>query len=104
MPPQPVDIAALCAGKKVVIFGLPGAFTPTCSGSHVPGYLKNYDALKAKGVDAIVCMAVNYMEDGTLPQKPAINAFHKAATAVIGDGGVRVGGDTLLISARVADG
>ena len=59
MPPQPVDIAALCAGKKVVIFGLPGAFTPTCSGSHVPGYLKNFDALKAKGVDAIVCMAVN---------------------------------------------
>ena len=59
MPPAPVDIAALAAGKKIVIFGLPGAFTPTCSGSHVPGYLKNYDALKAKGVDAIVCMAVN---------------------------------------------
>ena len=59
MPPQPVDIAALAAGKKIVIFGLPGAFTPTCSSAHVPGYLKNFDALKAKGVDAIVCMAVN---------------------------------------------
>jgi glutaredoxin/glutathione-dependent peroxiredoxin len=59
MPPQPVDMAALTAGKKVVIFGLPGAFTPTCSGSHVPSYIKNYDALKAKGVDTIVCMAVN---------------------------------------------
>lgn len=59
MPPGPVDIAALAAGKKIVIFGLPGAYTPTCSSAHVPGYLKNYDALKAKGVDAIVCMAVN---------------------------------------------
>jgi glutaredoxin/glutathione-dependent peroxiredoxin len=59
MPPQPVDMAALTAGKKVVIFGLPGAFTPTCSGSHVPSYIKQYDALKAKGVDEIVCMAVN---------------------------------------------
>lgn len=59
MPPQPVDIQALCAGKRVVIFGLPGAYTPTCSSQHVPGYLKHHDALKAKGVDAIVCMAVN---------------------------------------------
>jgi glutaredoxin/glutathione-dependent peroxiredoxin len=59
MPPMPVDIAALAAGKKIVIFGLPGAFTPTCSAQHVPGYVKNYDALKAKGVDEIVCMAVN---------------------------------------------
>ncbi len=59
VPPQPVDVAALTAGKKVVIFGLPGAFTPTCSGSHVPGYLKHFDALKAKGVDTIVCMAAN---------------------------------------------
>ena len=59
MPPMPVDIAALAAGKKIVIFGLPGAFTPTCSAQHVPGYVKNFDALKAKGVDEIVCMAVN---------------------------------------------
>ncbi|MCS6996496.1 MAG: peroxiredoxin [Casimicrobiaceae bacterium] len=59
LPPQPVDIQALCKGKKVVIFGLPGAFTPTCSAAHVPGYLKHYEALKAKGVDTIVCMAVN---------------------------------------------
>jgi len=59
MPPQPVDIAAFAAGKKIVIFGLPGAFTPTCSSAHVPGYLKNLDALKGKGVDAVVCMAVN---------------------------------------------
>ena len=59
LPPTPVDIAALAAGKKIVIFGLPGAFTPTCSAQHVPSYVKNYEALKAKGVDEIVCMAVN---------------------------------------------
>jgi Peroxiredoxin len=59
LPPQPVDMQTLCAGKKVVIFGLPGAYTPTCSAAHVPGYLKHYDQLKAKGVDTIVCMAVN---------------------------------------------
>jgi glutaredoxin/glutathione-dependent peroxiredoxin len=59
MPPQPVDMAALAAGKKIVIFGLPGAFTPTCSAQHVPSYLKNFAALKAKGVDEIICMAAN---------------------------------------------
>ena len=59
MPPTPVDMNAFAAGKKVVIFGLPGAYTPTCSAQHVPGYLKHLDALKAKGVDAIACMSVN---------------------------------------------
>ena len=59
MPPTPVDIAALAAGKKIVIFGVPGAFTPTCSAQHVPSYVKNFDALNANGVDEIVCMAVN---------------------------------------------
>jgi len=59
LPPEPVDIRALSAGRKLVIFGLPGAYTPTCSAAHVPGYLKHHDALKAKGVDEIVCMAVN---------------------------------------------
>jgi glutaredoxin/glutathione-dependent peroxiredoxin len=59
LPPQPVDIAAAAAGRKIVIFGLPGAFTPTCSAQHVPGYIKNYDALKAKGVAEIFCMAAN---------------------------------------------
>jgi peroxiredoxin len=46
-------------GKKVVIFGLPGAFTPTCSAKHVPSYVANFDKLKAKGVDAVYCMSVN---------------------------------------------
>jgi peroxiredoxin len=57
--PEPVDVATLTKGKKVVFFGLPGAFTPTCSGKHVPGYLEAHDALKAKGVDEIVCVSVN---------------------------------------------
>ncbi len=57
--PNTFQVADLTTGKKVVIFGLPGAFTPTCSAKHVPSYLANYDKLKAKGVDAIYCMAVN---------------------------------------------
>jgi peroxiredoxin len=57
--PETVDTETLTKGKKVVFFGLPGAFTPTCSGKHVPGYLEAYDALKAKGVDTIVCVSVN---------------------------------------------
>lgn len=49
----------LSAGKKVVIFGVPGAFTPTCSNNHLPGYLENFDALRARGVDTIAVVAVN---------------------------------------------
>ncbi len=49
----------LFAGKKVVLFALPGAFTPTCSAAHLPGYVVQSDALNAKGVDQIVCLSVN---------------------------------------------
>ncbi|MEM9682552.1 MAG: peroxiredoxin [Pseudomonadota bacterium] len=57
--PEAVTTEELCSGKKVALFGLPGAFTPTCSAQHVPGFLANADALKAKGVDTIACMSVN---------------------------------------------
>ena len=57
--PQPVKTAEALKGKRVVIFGLPGAFTPTCSAKHVPGYLANLDKLKAKGIDEVWCVAVN---------------------------------------------
>jgi len=57
--PNTFQMADVTKGKKVVIFGLPGAFTPTCSAKHVPSYLSNYDKLKAKGVDDIYCMSVN---------------------------------------------
>lgn len=49
----------LFAGKKVVLFSVPGAFTPTCSNQHLPSYLKHYDDIKGKGFDTIACMAVN---------------------------------------------
>jgi peroxiredoxin (alkyl hydroperoxide reductase subunit C) len=54
-----VDPAALFAGKKVIMFSLPGAFTPTCSQKHLPGYVKELPALKAKGIDIVACLSVN---------------------------------------------
>ena len=57
--PNQFKVADLVKGKKIAIFGLPGAFTPTCSAQHVPGYVSNFDALKAKGVDEIWCVSVN---------------------------------------------
>ena len=57
--PNAVDSTKAAAGKTVVLFALPGAFTPTCSAQHLPGYLANMDALKAKGVDEVICLSVN---------------------------------------------
>ena len=57
--PKPVSTDELFKGKKVALFALPGAFTPTCSAKHVPGFLKQAGALKAKGIDSIACVSVN---------------------------------------------
>jgi peroxiredoxin len=57
--PNTFNVADLVKGKTIAIFGLPGAFTPTCSAQHLPGYVKLADQLKAKGVDEIWCISVN---------------------------------------------
>jgi peroxiredoxin len=57
--PKEISSDELFKGKKVVLFSVPGAFTPTCSKQHLPSYLSNYDKIKAQGVDTIACMAVN---------------------------------------------
>ena len=57
--PQAVDVTELSAGKKIIIFGVPGAFTPLCSAQHLPGYVELAEQFNAKGVDEIWCLAVN---------------------------------------------
>ena len=57
--PAPVTTDELFKGKKVALFALPGAYTPTCSAKHVPGFVQNFDALKGKGINSILCLSVN---------------------------------------------
>jgi peroxiredoxin len=57
--PQPISSAEFFAGRRVALFSVPGAFTPTCSARHLPGFVERADELKAKGVDEIACTAVN---------------------------------------------
>ena len=57
--PKDLSTAEMFAGKKVVLFALPGAYTPTCSAAHLPGFVVNADKIKEKGVDSIICLSVN---------------------------------------------
>ena len=57
--PGPLTTEEIFSGKKVVLFAVPGAFTPTCSLKHLPGFVQNADAIKAKGVDTVACLSVN---------------------------------------------
>ncbi len=57
--PAPITTDELFGGRTVLLFSVPGAFTPTCSAKHLPGFVENADALKARGIDAIACIAVN---------------------------------------------
>src|SRR5690625_4838402 len=57
--PRAVTTEALFGGKRIVLFAVPGAFTPTCSAQHLPGFVEKADQIKEKGVDSIVCLAVN---------------------------------------------
>src|SRR5579864_813128 len=57
--PKEISTDEIFKGKKVVLFAVPGAFTPTCSAKHLPGFVQNADAIKGKGVDTIACLAVN---------------------------------------------
>ena len=71
------------ANKKAVLIALPGAFTPTCSEAHLPGYVVNYDAIKAKGVDLVACLSVN----DAFVMKAWQNAQNAENIAMIADGG-----------------
>ena len=82
LPPQQVKTTEALKGKRVVVFGLPGAYTPTCSAKHVPGYVAQLDKLKAKGIDEVWCVSVN---DGYV-----MAAWGKAENAL---GKVRMLGD-----------
>src|SRR5437868_8243044 len=57
--PSDVTLGELCKGKRVVLFAVPGAFTPTCSAKHLPGFVRDAEAIRGKNVDEIVCVSVN---------------------------------------------
>jgi peroxiredoxin (alkyl hydroperoxide reductase subunit C) len=81
--PKPVSVTEATAGKRVVIFALPGAFTPTCSAKHVPSYVEHFDELKAKKVDEIWCVSVN---DGYVMAAWGLDQKAIGRVRMLGDG------------------
>jgi peroxiredoxin len=81
--PQPVDSDSFFKGRKVALFSVPGAFTPTCSARHLPGFIDKAEALKAKGVDEIACTAVN---DAFVLNAWSDNAGAKDKVTMLADG------------------
>ncbi|WP_225026302.1 peroxiredoxin [Xinfangfangia pollutisoli] len=83
--PEGVSMAALTKGRKVVIFGLPGAYTGTCSTAHVPSFARNADKFRAKGVDEIVCVSVN--DPFVMKAWGEATGATKAGITMLGDAG-----------------
>ena len=98
--PNPISVAEATAGKTIALFALPFAFTPTCSAKHVPGYVANYDALRAAGVDEIWCVSVN---DAFVMGAWARDQKTAGKVRMLGDGSAdftRATGLTLDLTAR----
>jgi peroxiredoxin len=81
--PQPVESEAYFRGRRVALFSVPGAFTPTCSARHLPGFVEKIDALRAKGVDEVACTAVN---DAFVLQAWATSAGAEGKVTMLADG------------------
>jgi len=81
--PNTFKVQDMVKGKKIAIFGLPGAFTPTCSAKHVPSYVANLDKLKAKGVNEVWCLAVN---DAFVMHAWALDQKAQGKIRFLGDG------------------
>ncbi|HEX8239304.1 MAG TPA: peroxiredoxin [Allosphingosinicella sp.] len=81
--PEPVDSEAFFGGRRVALFSVPGAFTPTCSARHLPGFVERADELKAKGVDEVACVAVN---DAFVLQAWAESAGAAGKVTMLADG------------------
>ncbi len=98
--PNAVDVSKAAAGKTIALFALPGAFTPTCSAKHVPGYVENFEAFKAAGVDEIWCVSVN---DAFVMGAWARDQKTDGKVRMLGDGSAefaKATGLTLDLSAR----